>query len=233
MSFMRAGFIAALVFACIPVGAATASSVAFYYGDQPPVAELSAFDWVVLEPDYATQETLQQLSDNQVFAYVSVGEGDPGRSWLKKLPKEWVLGSNDAWGSLVIDQSRPEWPAFFVDEVIKPLWEQGFRGFFLDTLDSYHLYAKGSQARAQQEAGQIRLIRALKNRYPEARLFFNRGFDILPQVHELAMAVAAESLFAGWNPATGNFQQVSEADHTWLLNELNQVHRQYLSLIHI
>lgn len=227
MPVMRLVLIAAFVCACTPLSADTTPSVAFYYGDQPPVDELSAFDWVVLEPEYATKETLQRLRDRQVFAYVSVGEVDPGRPWASKLPDEWVLGNNPAWGSLVIDQSQPDWPGFFVDRVIKPLWEQGFRGFFLDTLDSYHLYATDATARAQQEAGQIKLIRVLKARYPEAKLFFNRGFEILPKVHDMAMAVAAESLFAEWDPASGNYQPVSEADRAWLINELNQVRIKY------
>ncbi len=231
MPSMRAelivGLFTALIFISAPVGAGTLPSVAFYYGDQLPLDELSAFDWVVLEPEYTTKKAFQRLSDNRVFAYVSVGEVEPSRSWMSKIPEAWILGGNPAWGSLVIDQSQSGWPAFFVDEVITPLWEQGFRGFFLDTLDSYHLYAKDSKSRAQQEAGQIKLIRTLKARYPEAKLFFNRGFEILPEVHELTTAVAAESLFAGWDPASGNFHQVSEADRTWLINKLNQVKNNY------
>lgn len=222
-----AWFLALWLLAGSAAWAGTMPSVAFYYGAEPPWNELGAFDWVVVEPEYTSPAGLRQLADSQVFAYVSVGEVAPGRAWLNQLPADWIVGSNPAWGSLVIDQSRPEWPAFFVDNVITPLWEQGFRGFFLDTLDSYHLYAEDAAARTRQEAGQVRVIRALKARYPEARLFLNRGFEILPQVHGLVMAVAAESLFAGWDPAAGRYRPVAEQERSWLINQLNQVTSNY------
>lgn len=224
---MRQLILVLLALACAPLGAAATPAVAFHYGAEPPWDELRAFDWVVLEPEHATTADLQQLTGSQVYAYVSVGEADPGRAWLKKLPAEWVLGSNPAWGSLVLDQSQPDWPAFFADNVIAPLWEQGFRGFFLDTLDSYQLHAEDDQARARQEGGLVQLIRTLKTRYPDAKLFFNRGFEILPQVHTLATAVAAESLFAGWDPVAGNYRAVAEQERAWLLNQLKKVRRDY------
>ena len=227
MPFRRTLRLTILVLFLVPGIAGAVPSVAFYYGAEPPWDELSAFDWVVLEPEHTTDAGLQQLKDSQVFAYVSVGEVAPERSWRSQLPQDWVLGRNADWGSLVIDQSQPEWPAFFVDQVITPLWQQGFRGFFLDTLDSYEIYATDNASRARQEAGQIRLLRLIKSRYPEARLFFNRGFSVLPQVHDLAMAVAAESLFAGWDARSGNYRQVTEQDRAWLIRHLNIVQNDY------
>lgn len=224
---MRALILFLLTLAYAPLGLAAAPAVAFYYGAEPPWDELRAFDWVVLEPEHTTRDDLQQLTASQVFAYVSVGEADPDRAWLKKLPAEWILGTNPAWGSLVLDQSQPDWPAFFADNVIAPLWEQGFRGFFLDTLDSYQLHAEDDQARTQQQNGLVQLIRTLKTRYPDAKLFFNRGFEILPQVHTLATAVAAESLFAGWDPVAENYRAVPEQERAWLQNQLKKVRRDY------
>jgi len=224
---MRKLILVLLALACAPLGAAATPAVAFHYGAEPPWDELRAFDWVVLEPEHTTSADLQQLTANQVFAYVSVGEADPGRAWLKKAPPEWILGTNPAWGSLILDQSQPGWPAFFADNVIAPLWEQGFRGFFLDTLDSYQLHAEDEQARTQQQNGLVQLIRTLKARYPDAKLFFNRGFEVLPKVHTLATAVAAESLYAGWDPVAGTYRVVAEQDRVWLLNQLKKVRRDY------
>lgn len=224
---MRGLIAALLVLACAPPVAMATPAVAFYYGAAQPWDELRAFDWVVLEPEHTTSADLQQLTTSQVFAYVSVGEADPGRRWLKQLPAEWVLGTNPAWGSLVLDQSQAEWPRFFVEHIITPLWQEGFRGFFLDTLDSYQLHAESADARTQQETGLVRVIRAIKARYPEAKLFFNRGFEILPQVHTLVTAVAAESLFAGWDPVANNYRTVTEQERTWLLNQLRMVRRDY------
>ncbi|MEW6318779.1 MAG: endo alpha-1,4 polygalactosaminidase, partial [Pseudomonadota bacterium] len=163
-----------------------APNIAWFYGDKPPVAQLRAFDAVVVEPDHGFDPSQFKTPKTQWYAYVSVGEVTPERRWYKDLPKTWLLGRNEAWASRVVDQTQPEWPAFYVDHVIKPLWDKGYRGFFLDTLDSYQLVAKDDASRAAQEAGMVRVIRAIKARYPEARLIFNRGFEILPQVHDLA-----------------------------------------------
>ncbi|MGT2493986.1 hypothetical protein ACU4GD_34540 [Cupriavidus basilensis] len=38
-----------------------------------------------------------------------------------------------------------------MDKVITPLWQRGFRGFFLDTLDSYQLVAKTDAERAARK----------------------------------------------------------------------------------
>ncbi|HBD33438.1 MAG TPA: hypothetical protein DC084_07600, partial [Cupriavidus sp.] len=56
-------------------------------------------------------------------------------------------------------------------------------------------------------------------RYPDAKLLFNRGFEILPQVHSLAYGVVFESLFRGWNQAQGTYTEVSQQDRDWLLNQ--------------
>jgi hypothetical protein len=85
----------------------------------------------------------------------------------------------------------------FIEHVIAPPWDKGYRGFFLDTLDSYRLAATTDAQRARQQAGLVAVIRAIKARYPDAKLIFNRGFEILPQVHDFAYAVVFESLFKG------------------------------------
>ncbi len=208
-------------------GTPTSPAVAFYYGSEPPWDELHAFDWAVVEPDHVTPAALQQGGDTTLFAYVAVGEVDRDRDYLGAIPKEWQLGTNRAWNSIVIDQAQPQWPAFFADHVIAPLWQKGFRAFFLDTLDSYQLFAKDAAARARQEAGLVAVIREIKRRYPDAQLLLNRGFEILPQVHELVAGLAAESLYAGWDPANGRYGPVAADERQWLLGQLKQVRERY------
>lgn len=216
--------------ACSPAGAAFAQampSIAFHYGDRPPVDALQAFDIAVVEPDSGFDPRQLSTPATSWFAYVSVGEVLPGRGYFKDIPKAWLAGNNDAWQARVVDQSAQGWPAFYVDKVITPLWQRGFRGFFLDTLDSYQLVAKTDAERARQEAGMVRVIQAIKARYPDARLIFNRGFEILPQVHQLADAVAFESLFRGWDQGKGRYVEVNDADRAWLLGQARTIREQY------
>ncbi|WP_354686311.1 bifunctional glycoside hydrolase 114/ polysaccharide deacetylase family protein [Cupriavidus necator] len=202
-------------------------SIAFHYGARPPVDALQAFDIAVVEPDSGFDPRQAATPATAWFAYVSVGEVLPGRGYYKDIPPAWLTGRNDAWNARVVDQAAEGWPAFYVDKVIAPLWARGFRGFFLDTLDSYQLVAKTDAERVRQEAGMVRVIQAIKARYPEARLIFNRGFEILPKVHGLAYAVAFESLFRGWDQARGRYVEVPQADRDWLLGQARTIREQY------
>lgn len=204
-------------------------AVAFFYGANPPWGELQAFDSVVVDPDHVPQPTSlrKKLPHTSLVAYVALGEVQPSRAYADAIPKDWLLGENKDWGSRVIDQSQAAWPAFFVDKVIAPLWEKGYRSFFLDTLDSYHLVAKTPETRALQEAGMSATIEALKKRYPQAKLIFNRGFEILPNVHRHVEMVVAESLFQGYDAGKQVYKEVSEEDRAWLLGQLQKAQKEY------
>ncbi len=216
-----------LLAACLPQIVHADAAVAFFYGEHPPVTELHAFDRIVVEPQHVDQHFISQMAERELYAYVSLGEIDGSRAYLDDIPASWRMGTNPAWGSIVIDQSRKEWSAFFIDRVITPLWDKGFRGFFLDTLDSYLLYSGNEAKRAKQQQGMVHTIKAIKARYPEARLFFNRGFELLPEVHELIDGVAAESLFGSWNALEGKYVDVSPQDHDWLVTKLQEVRDRY------
>jgi hypothetical protein len=207
--------------------ASGAPSVAFFYGAQVPVEQLSGFDAVVVEPDSGFDPAVQHTACTDWFAYVSVGEVTPQRQYYAAMPKEWLAGHNAAWASSVVDQDAPGWAAFYVKHVIAPLWRKGYRGFFLDTLDSYQLIAKTDAARERQQAGLVAVMRAIKARYPAAKLMFNRGFEILPQVHDLVYAVAFESLYSGWDQAKQRYAPVLPADRAWLLGQARIIREQY------
>ncbi|MDQ8036242.1 MAG: bifunctional glycoside hydrolase 114/ polysaccharide deacetylase family protein [Pedobacter sp.] len=207
---------------------AAAPAVALFYGENPPWDELRAFDVVVVDPDHpGLNPASHQHADSTVFAYASVGEVHASKPYFSRIPPAWLIADNRGWGSRVIDQSAPGWPAFFVEQVLAPLWAQGYRGFFLDTLDSWALAAKTPAEQAKQQAGLVAVIRAIKTRWPEARLIFNRGFEILPQVHDAVWMVAAESLYHGFDPARGGYVDVSTNDRAWLQGKLQQVQKDY------
>lgn len=207
--------------------AGNAPSIAFFYGAKPPWSELQAFDLVVVDPDHVPRPTLVDLPRTRLAAYVAVGEVQPSRDYAAKIPANWLVGENKDWGSRLIDQSRPEWPHFFAESVVSPLWDKGYRTFFLDTLDSYHLFARTPEKRAQQEAGMVAVIEAVSARYPGIKLIFNRGFEILPLTHQRVEMVVAESLFQGFDAGKGSYKLVSPADREWLTAQLRRVTEDY------
>ncbi len=211
----------------------TLTSIAFYYAADVPWESLGAFDVAVVEPGHLNPLATgpawsHRLNPNtQVAAYISVGEVHPSRTYFSRMQPQWKLGENAAWKSVVVDQSAPAYAEFYVKEVIAPLWQDGYRAFFLDTLDSFYLFAKTPQAQAQQIAGMAHLIREIKRAYPQARLIFNRGFEILPQVHHLVDAVAAESLFRGYNKEKNQYTEVLPSDRDWLWAQLKKSRDDY------
>ncbi|MBP0594383.1 endo alpha-1,4 polygalactosaminidase [Paraburkholderia sp. LEh10] len=225
--------------ACKRVSASGIGAVAFYYGANVRAEQFESFDTVVLEPDSGFDPAAHLAHCPKWYAYVSVGEVSKARAYYAKMPHTWLLAADDArdamhdsardsmHDSAVVDQTAPGWPAFFVDEIIEPLWERGYRGFFLDTLDSYRRVAQTDAARAKQQAGLVAVLHALKARYPQAQLILNRGFEILPQVHDQVAAVAFESLFGRWDRTNQRYGAVPDRDREWLLGEAREVHERY------
>jgi polysaccharide biosynthesis protein PelA len=229
-----------MVAACAPLAWAEGVSAplkqpsfAFFYGKDIPWESLGAFDIAVVEPGNVTPLPTgpgwsHRLNPaTQVAAYIAVGEVHPTRSYFKTMRPEWKLGENKDWNSIVVDQAAPGWHAFYLKEVIAPLWAQGYRAFFLDTLDSFHLVAKTPQTQAAQIEGMVQLVRSIKSAYPQAKLIFNRGFEILPQVHQQAYAVVAESLFQGWDAGKQSYREVPQADRDWLWGQLKKCRDEY------
>ncbi|TCG04656.1 hypothetical protein BZM27_39350 [Paraburkholderia steynii] len=213
--------------ACKRASSTGIGAVAFFYGANVQAERFEPFDTVVIEPDSGFDPRAHTAHCPNWYAYVSVGEVTKERAYYAQMPKTWFAGSNAAWASTVVDQSASGWPAFFVDQIIKPLWERGYRGFFLDTLDSYQLVAKTDAERMQQQAGIGAVLRELKARYPQARLILNRGFEILPQVHDQVAAVAFESLFGRWDQANQRYDEVPGNDREWLLAQAREIHERY------
>ncbi len=207
-------------------------SVAFFYATNPPADELKAFDIVVVDPGSGLSPASYGARGSELFAYVSPGETDLGAAYEKKLADRWVIGMNKGWGSRIMDVSDPGWQSFFLDEVVAPLWAAGYRGFFLDTLDSYRLAAK-KERHAAMEQGIVAIIREFNKRWPGGRLILNRGFEVLDRVRPQVFAVAAESLYKGYSPESGGYHDVTDSDRDWLLTRLNQVRKRGIPVIAI
>ncbi len=225
---LRAAVFFLLVGVASPVVAAPPSpDVAFYYGANPPVELLTLYDWVVVEPDNVSDPTPLQAFDTTVFAYVSVVEARPSRAWFANVSRQWIRTRNPVWDSEVLDVSNAEWHSFLIDRVMRPLWTRGYRGFFLDTLDSFQIGLEDPKEIQKQVTGLIRLIRRMRSRFPGVKLLFNRGFEILPQVHKEAHGVVAEDLFHGWDHDRKIYRAAKKPDTKWLLRRLEEIRDVY------
>ncbi len=200
-------------------------SAAFYYATPLPTPELAQFDDVIVEPLNTTARNIKflQREGSQVFAYLSLGEISDTEAKRFDLPRDWLLGRNTAWRSGVVDQTNPAWRQWVLNERVSTLVAAGYDGLFFDTLDSFQLVADTENKQRRQIAGLIKLIRSIHTQYPKLKLYFNRGFELLPELHDVVYALAVESLFEGWNAQRKKYVPVTDSDRQWLLGKLSEV----------
>lgn len=163
----------------------------------------------------------------QLYVYASLGEVDESSKLSKKINEKWVIAKNPAWKSDVMDATNADWRHFFIKKIVTPLLKKGYRGIFLDTADSYMLGAKTPKAREAQEAGLVKMIKSIHAHFPQVKILMNRGFDIVPQVHQFLSGLVAESLFRGWNPNTEKYNILSKQDNNYLITQLTHVKNKY------
>lgn len=209
-------------------------SVAFYYGQQLPLEVLRDFDWVVVQPDALAHPETLASAQTEVFGYLSLGELARDSAAARALPAQCRLGENRPWHSWIVDQAQLGCRSFYLDRVLKPLLAQGYRNFFLDTLDSYQLVLKTPQEREAYRIGLIALIEAMHRRSPQGSFILNRGFELLDALRgQGIVGVAAESLYQGWDPLTGRYVAVNPSATQQLLDQLDRARKMGFTAIAI
>ena len=178
------------------------ASVAFWYAAEPPLPELAQHDWVVLEPGHVQpdQVAFLQAQGAVPFAYLSVGELSPEDEASAGAAQLSSGERNHEWQSDIADLASPQWQQHLLERAAR-LRSQGYRGLFLDTLDSFMRLPE--ERRPAQLQGLVALLQRLHAEYPDLQLFFNRGFEALPELGFAPAAVAVESLEASWDQARG------------------------------
>jgi uncharacterized protein (TIGR01370 family) len=200
-------------------------STAVFYGANLPTNILSQYNRIIVEPDNVKTKELLALraKGSSVFAYVSIGEVNPSRKWYKKIKPKWVLGDNKIWDSKVMDLASLGWQDFLIDTVISKLWKEGYRGLFLDTMDSFHIFAKSTEEKEKQTKALTSLMQRISKRYPKIRFISNRGFEVLSSIGKPLEGVVAESLYASWDNEKKLYQETPKNDQEWLINKLTGI----------
>lgn len=205
-------------------------TVAFYYGKKPPLMDLRAFDVVVVDPEQISNPTAHIRQTNiahRLFARLSLGQLSPEHPLHAQFPAECFAGTGASRDAQTINQTCAAWPTFFLDKIVAPLWQSGWRGFLLDDLARYQRYARTAEARAAQVQGMVALVKEFKRRYPAAELMLQDGFELLPGVGNLTFALAAGSLFEGYGSGSRPYNAVLEKDRALLLEKLHQARDTY------
>jgi uncharacterized protein (TIGR01370 family) len=172
-------------------------SYAVYYGNNLEyAAHLGDYDLGIVQPNTLSIPAIKKLvsSGKRLVAYITVGESD-GPSF--GLPKEWVLGTNENWGSKFVDANQIGWQDRVLERATDII-SFGFSGFFLDTLDTVDLFPK-------TKPGMIRIVERLRQKFPNAVIVQNRGFAVLPETSKLIDAVMFEDYSTSFNFETQQY----------------------------
>ena len=204
---------------------------AFIYSKNIDDSFINFYDKVVVEAD-AIDNIYAIRYPEKMVAYVSVGEIEPWRKTKTPYKKSWVISKNKTWNSLIADLRNKEYQNFIFERVAS-LYKKGYRNFFLDTMDAYHVTAKDKKLFKHQQKALIEIIHKLHKKYPKSELILNRGFELLDKIHNDISAIVAESLISRYDNATKSYSKVPKADYKWILARLKEAKKYGLDAISI
>ena len=189
------------------------NSIAFYYSSPMPLAEMTFYSRVVVQPELVTEHELAWFKKRNiaVYAYLSVGESFN--------ESESSLSLNPNWNSHIADLTSEHWQQHMQNSAAL-LKARGFTGLFLDTLDSYQLLDT-KHSKPEQQAGLVNIIKSLSNTFNK-HLILNRGFELLPKLAGFASDLVAEGLYSHYNPRDNSYKLTTKDDQAWLIAQLNK-----------
>ncbi|QOP44913.1 endo alpha-1,4 polygalactosaminidase [Sulfurimonas paralvinellae] len=207
-------------------------SAILYYGDNISYPMVGIHDYIIVQPSNTNVYTHGfDVYKDKMYAYVSIGEIDKDIDEYKDINKSWIIGTNKAWKSDVLDLTNPDYQKFLFSKMIEPQIKRGFKNFFFDTLDSYEFVAKTPEQKERSKESLIHIIKTFHKRYPHAKLIINRGFEIIDTVHNDVTAVLFESYFNGVQGQKASYYDVNDSSREWLNKELAKVQKYKLDII--
>lgn len=199
-------------------------SFAVYFAN-PWRDTLTTLDLAVLDPSNRSTAEIQQLREQGVLpiAYVSVGEAESYRYFFDQVDPDWLLGKNPNWPDHYYVDARAEgWRALLTGTILPNIRDQGFRGFFLDMVDTAlpSLYP-------QTKPGMIALIEEIRQSYPEQTLIMNNGLFLVEDVQASIDALIVESVFTRYDFAEDRYLKTPPAQRDPVVERLHQYRTEY------
>jgi uncharacterized protein (TIGR01370 family) len=187
--------------------------------------DLSRYRLVVLDTDH--YPSLSQLAERGTprLAYLSLTQMGKGRAEFREVARAGViLEEHPVWTDAhYLDFRRPEWMALVLDRLVPQALERGFTGLFLDTLDDAEFLETQDPVRyrGMREAA-VRLVRAIRERFPRALLMVNRGYALMPELATSIDILMGESVVGTFDTRTKAYRRQSPGDVDWQIAQLRQ-----------
>lgn len=172
-------------------------------GDTRSIRKRNA-DVAVVDPDEvrnpSTLKTKASGERRAVLAYISVGEAETYRSYMKKGTKRWLTDREQGWaGNKVVKYWDPEWKKI-VKSRVRAAMDAGYDGVYLDRIDSYEsIKAPNGSSRSEM----VKLVKEVageaRSRKHNAAVAVQNAEELLDDRGYLATidAVGKEDLYHG------------------------------------
>lgn len=191
--------------------------------------KVAEYDMAILDPDH--HPPIESFSKKtRLIAYVSLGEAEEYRSyWSKIKGASWIIGPNENWkGNYYVDVRDPAWRSVILREVIPPIVAKGFKGIFLDTLDTAeYLESKDPQKYSGSKTAMVSLVSEIHAAYPEILLISNNGFAILDAIGPLLSGMLVEDISMMPDFEKGGYKKVPAEDREYKTKILKPLSKKY------
>jgi hypothetical protein len=189
--------------------AAETPATAVFLGEALPAEALHRFQRVIVDPDcWGSPEDLA-AAGVEAYARISLGARAPS-------------GTADQRGAMA-DPANPDGLRLLLESRMVSLWQQGYRGFFLDGLDG----GEPLPDAGRRDDAMVRFVLAAHERFPGVKLLAQRGLRILPRIAPKLAGLVAGPLFRGWDSERREYVEVPEAERLRRLKALREAREQY------
>ncbi|SMO34567.1 endo alpha-1,4 polygalactosaminidase [Gracilimonas mengyeensis] len=174
-------------------------------------SQVHAYSLVILEPDFYSEEEIQELKsgDTQIIAYLTLGEVDENRWYYSLLQEQGFLGKNPNWNSAFINLENTQSRNVLLQQVLPKIMAKGVDGLFLDTIDAVAPVTE----RAHLQPYMAQLIKDIHEEYPQKIIIQNSGIFMLEETRYAIDAFMTESLASDYDFSSGEYLVRSDEDY--------------------
>jgi hypothetical protein len=194
-------------------------SFLIYYGSQYDSVP-GPYSLVALEDHAGAAAVVEKHPGTTFLCYLSLVEVHSGRAFYPRLQAAGLVGeANPNWpDARFIDVRSPVWRDLLVRELVPRILVKGYRGLFLDTLDSAEALEQRDPVRfGGMIAATGDLVRAIRDAFPSIEIMINRGYAVLPRIVGQFDYLLAESLRGTFGPGAETYRLLSDEDVKWQL----------------
>ncbi len=223
---MKWGMLAAFLFSPAALhGADLIETWVCYYGKVFGPRIYGRFDMAVLDSRHHPPLSRTRPGRPILLGYVSIGEiHEESPGWSQARGQPYLVRKNPMWNSWMVDVRTTGWQSLLFDTAFPHVVEQGFDGFFLDTIDSSLHLADGKESASFSGTREAlcHILETLRSRYPGKPIAVNRGLPLLPAIAPHIDFVVVEDLYSYYAGKDRGYIKVDEKTRETLLIQVQE-----------